>query len=70
MRDMKVNLIPFVSGLACFSVVYGLMAGKVQEFIYFADPLNEMAMAFLLSMIGGVSFLAAFEKKNVNNFSK
>ena len=62
MRDMKVNLIPFVFGLVCFGLMYGLMAGKVQEYIHFADPLNEMALAVMFSMGGGVGMLSAFEK--------
>jgi len=37
------------------------MAGVVQNYIHFADPLNEMAFAFT-AMFGGIMFLLGIKK--------
>ena len=37
------------------------MAGVVQNYIHFADPLNEMGFAFM-AMFGGVMFLFGIKK--------
>lgn len=45
-----------------FAIVYGLMAGHLQQLIQFEDVLNEIAMAGLMTMLGIGSLFAAFEK--------
>lgn len=37
------------------------MAGVVQNYIHFADPLNEMGFAFM-AMFGGIMFLLGIKK--------
>ena len=37
------------------------MAGVVQNYIHFADPLNEMAFAFM-AMFGGIMFSLGIKK--------
>lgn len=66
MSNMKLNLKMLVLGLMSFGVVGGLMMGKVQEVIYFQDPLNEMFLALLMSVMG-VGFVVSSLEKKVSN---
>lgn len=66
MSNMKLNLKMLVLGLMSFGVVGGLMMGKVQEVIYFQDPLNEMFLALLMSVMGVGFVVSSFEKKVSN----
>jgi len=50
-----------LAGLS-FSVTGAMVAGIIQEYIKFADPLNEIAFAFIFSMLGGCFAVAAFSK--------
>ena len=63
---MKLNLKMLVLGLMSFGIVGGLMMGKVQEVIYFQDPLNEMVLALLMSVMGVGFIMSSFEKKVSN----
>jgi hypothetical protein len=40
------------------------MKGSVQEFIHFADPINELFTAALLGMVGIASLTMSFETKS------
>lgn len=66
MSNMKLNLKMLVLGLMSFGIVGGLMMGKVQEVIYFQDPLNEMVLALLMSVMGVGFIMSSFEKKVSN----
>lgn len=66
MSNMKLNLKMLVLGLMSFGVVSGLIMGKVQEVIYFQDPLNEMFLALLMSVMG-VGFIVSSLEKKVSN---
>jgi hypothetical protein len=61
---MKVNLKSLAVSALSFLIVAGLMKGSVQEFIHFADPINELATAALLGMTGIVSLGMSFETKS------
>ena len=51
---MKNIVLNVLAAVGAFSVAVGLMQGVVQEFITFADPINEMAMCVLMLMMGTV----------------
>ena len=58
----KHNLTPALVLIGSLAASYGLMSGKIQEVVYFADPINEIA-CFLLSLtMVAVSGIALFSK--------
>jgi len=61
---MKVNLKSLAVSALSFLIVAGLMKGSVQEFIHFADPINELFTAALLGMIGIAALAMSFETKS------
>ena len=51
---MKNIVLHLLAAIGSFSIAVGLMQGIVQEYISFADPLNEMLMCVLMLMMGTV----------------
>jgi len=51
---MKNIVLHSLAAVGSFGIAVGLMQGVVQEFITFADPINEMAMCVLMLMAGTV----------------
>jgi hypothetical protein len=51
---MKNIITHLLAAVGSFGIAVGLMQGVVQEFITFADPINEMAMCVLMLMMGTV----------------
>jgi len=51
---MKNIIVHLLAAVGSFGIAVGLMQGVVQEFITFADPINEMAMCVLMLMMGTV----------------
>jgi len=51
---MKNIVLHSLAAVGSFGIAVGLMQGVVQEFIAFADPINEMAMCVLMLMMGTV----------------
>jgi len=51
---MKNIVLHSLAAVGSFGIAVGLMQGVVQEFITFADPINEMAMCVLMLMMGTV----------------
>ena len=49
---MKNIVLHSLAAVGSFGIAVGLMQGVVQEFITFADPINEMAMCVLMLMMG------------------
>jgi hypothetical protein len=66
---MKNIVLHLLAAVGAFSIAVGLMQGIVQEYISFADPLNEMAMCVLMLMMGtGFTGVAVSEiKEQLNN---
>jgi len=57
----KIDFKFLVIALGALGVGLRTMAGVVQNYIHFADPLNEMAFAFT-AMFGGIMFLLGIKK--------
>ena len=55
MMVMKNIVLNLLAAVGSFGIAVGLMQGVIQEFISFADPINEMAMC-VLALIMGVVF--------------
>ena len=53
-KVMKNIVLHLLAAIGAFAIAVGLMQGIVQEYISFADPLNEMAMCVLMLMMGTV----------------
>ena len=51
---MKNIVLHLLAAIGAFAIAVGLMQGIVQEYISFADPLNEMAMCVAMLMMGTV----------------
>ena len=51
---MKNIITHLLAAVGAFAIAVGLMQGIVQEFISFADPINEMAMCVLMLMAGTI----------------
>ena len=52
----RINLLALVIALTCVVGIFGMVNGKIQTVIGFADPLNEIVFTVLLFMgtIGAV----------------
>ena len=53
-KVMKNIVLHLLAAIGAFAIAVGLMQGIVQEYISFADPLNEMAMCVAMLMMGTV----------------
>ncbi len=51
---MKNIVLHLLAAIGSFGIAVGLMQGFIQQFISFADPINEMAMCVLMLMAGTV----------------
>ena len=49
---MKNIITHLFASIGSFGIAVGLMQGFIQQFISFADPINEMAMCVLMLMLG------------------
>jgi hypothetical protein len=49
---MKNIILHLLAAVGSFGVAVGLMQGFIQQYISFADPINEMAMCVLSLMMG------------------
>ena len=49
---MKNIVLHSLAAVGSFGIAVGLMQGVVQEFITFADPINEMGMCVIMLMMG------------------
>ena len=63
---MKLNVLSLLGGIVSTTLVIGLVSGKVQEYVYFQDSLNEMVMALMGSMMAIGFFMNSVEKKVSN----
>jgi uncharacterized protein YneF (UPF0154 family) len=63
---MKKDLILYtLAAIGAFGLAILLMRGTVQEYIYFADPINEMAMCVVALFMGsGASAVVISEIRN------
>ena len=51
---MKNIVLHLLAAIGSFGIAVGLMQGFIQQYISFADPINEMAMCVLMLMVGTV----------------
>ena len=63
---MKLNVMSLLGGIVSTALVIGLVSGKVQEYVYFQDSLNEMVMGLMGSMMAVGFFMNSVEKKVSN----
>ena len=57
----KIDVKYLVGAISALGLGLLTMAGTIQNYIHFADPLNEMAFAFM-AMFGGVMFSLGIKK--------
>ena len=65
---MKNIVLHLLAAIGSFGIAVGLMQGFIQQFISFADPINEMAVCVLMLMMGtGFTGVAVSEIKEQLN---
>ena len=57
----KIDMKYLVGGVACALLTFGMMQGKVQQVIEFADPINEIFFTGL-SMMMTIGLFACIKK--------
>ena len=50
-----------VGGIGCSLLAFGMMQGKVQQVVSFADPINEIFFT-VLALMGAVGMFACIKK--------
>lgn len=58
---VKIKFGPLLLAIAFLALVGGMMNGVIQQYVYFADPLNELLVTIILFCMMGMSFIASFE---------
>lgn len=58
---VKIKFGPLLLAIASLALVGGMMNGVIQQYVYFADPLNELLVTIILFCMMGMSFIASFE---------
>ena len=50
--------------ICSFTIAFGLMQGVIQNYIHFADPLNEMGVCVLALGMGTIASFCIFSKNS------
>ena len=66
---MKNIVLHLLAAIGSFGIAVGLMQGFIQQYISFADPINEMAMCVLMLMLGTafMGVVVSEVKEQLNN---
>jgi hypothetical protein len=59
MKNYQAILIVLIS----YGIVWGMLNGTIQNYVYFADELNEMAVTLLAGVMGTMTIFAIDYKK-------
>jgi len=59
MKNYQALLIVLIS----YGIVYGMLNGTIQNYVHFADELNEMAVTLLAGVMGTMTIFAIDYKK-------
>ena len=63
MKNLSIDYKFLTVTICSFGIAFGLMQGVIQEYIYFADPLNEMGVCALALGMGTIAAFCIFTKK-------
>jgi hypothetical protein len=66
MKNYQIILTAFIS----FGVAFSILNGTAQQYVYFADPLNELGCAVIALTIGTLSIYALDWKSFINFLNK
>ena len=58
---MRSTVLYLLASIGAFGLAVLLMRGTVQEYIEFADPINEIAMCVVAMMMGSASMFVVAE---------
>ena len=67
LKNINIHVGYLIAAIASFSIAWGTAQGTVQNYIHFADPLNEMAFCFAAICMGVISTPMAFSKGTNNS---
>ena len=63
MKNLTIDYKFLAIATVSFSIAFGLMRGTIQNYIHFADPLNEMGVCALALGMGIIAAFCIFSKK-------
>jgi len=63
MKNLTIDYKFLAIAAVSFSIAFGLMRGTIQNYIHFADPLNEMGVCVLALGMGTIAAFCIFSKK-------
>ena len=66
MKNYQIILTAFIS----FFVAFSILNGTAQQYVYFADELNELGCAVIALTMGGLSLVALDWKGLINYLNK
>jgi hypothetical protein len=64
LKNIDIHLGYCIAAIASFAIAWGTAQGTVQEYIHFADPLNEMAFCFAAICMGVICLPLAFSRNS------
>ena len=59
---VKINILNLIGAILAALATLSILVGSAQEVVYFADPLNEMATAFMALMLTIILTALSFER--------
>jgi hypothetical protein len=70
LKNIDIHVGYLVSAITAFGIAYSTAQGTIQDYIHFADPLNEMAFCVAALFMGVICLPMAFSKSSNNSQSK
>jgi len=58
--SIQLNILPFIGALLTMFITFSIMNGSAQEIVQFDGPLNEMATAFMSTLLSIVLLVFSF----------
>lgn len=58
---LKIKFGPLALAILFFAIFAATFNGTLQEYVHFADPINELFFAVIMFCMAGMSFIASFE---------
>jgi hypothetical protein len=67
LKNINIHLGYCIAAIASFGIAYYTAQGTVQNYIHFADPLNEMAFCVAALFMGVICLPMAFSKSSTSS---
>ena len=67
LKNIDIHLGFLIGSITAFAVAYSTAQGTIQNYIHFADPLNEMAFCVAALFMGVICLPMAFSKSSTSS---